>query len=372
MRVACLTLLLALGCALPPAAAQETSFRFVEHLSIADDEQAGAECLFAGPRHVATDAEGKIYVVDRNDQEIRVFSPSGAYRETLGSAGQGPGEFLGLSAIAIDQVSGDVVVADGRQRRFTVFSGKDRSPDTIPYQIEPLWIKQLHPVGQGMLVVGLGPDADPTRLRPTSMVHLVSSDLQSVRESTASSDDWWDFSEVFSLTQQRALRLSVADTNGDGFLLVPEYYSGTLYHYRKREGAWEMKEWPGREMDGEPITVYEDIDDPSVIPDPKALYSGQAGRFVVVAHRRSVGLFARADGSVVHFTYEKADSDGGSLWVELFDAEGQLVRTGRVEGYAEGASALGTRVLWKDADDQFYVVDRRDDFPVLRVVSLEG
>lgn len=370
----CLTLLflLAPGYILQPAAAQETTFRFVEHLSIGDDEQASAEYLFAGPRHVTTDAEGNIYVVDRNDQEIRVFSSSGTYLETLGSAGQGPGEFLGLSAIAIDQASGDVIVADGRQRRFTVFSGKERLPNTIPYQVEPFFIRQLHPMQQGMLVVGLGPDAEPTNLRPTPIVHLLSSDLQTVRESTAPTDDWWDFSEAFTLAQQRALRLTVAGTNSDEVLLVPQYYDGTLYHYSKRADAWEMGELRGREIDGAPITVYDDIDDPSTIPDPKALYSGVAGRFVVVVHRQSVGLFTRTDDSIVHFTYENDDTDGGSLWVELFDAEGQLVRTGRVEGYAEGASALGTRVLWKDATDRFYVVDGRGDFPVLRVVSLEG
>jgi len=200
---------------------------------------------------------------------------------------------------------------------------------------------------------------------------LLSSDLQSIRESTAPSDDWWDFSEAFTLTQQRWGRLAIAGTHNDGFLLVPEYYGGTLYHYSNREEVWDMEEWPGREMDGEPITVYEDIDDPSLIPDPKALYSELPNRFVVIVHRRSVGLFARSDGSIVHFTYEKNDTPDYSLWVELFDTEGQLVRTGRVEGYAEGASALGTRVLWKDVEDRFYVVDRRGDFPVLRVVTLE-
>jgi len=373
MVAVCLILLflLAPGYTLQPAAAQETTFRFVEHLSIGDDEQAGAEYLFSAPRHVATDTDGNIYVVDGRRPEIRVFSPAGTYIKTLGGPGQGPGEFTHFSAMAIDQASGDVIVADNREQRFTVFAAEDQSPRTIPYGPERVEIGHLTAIGSARLATGIPRSHVANVMKPTSVVHIFSNDLRSVIDWTAKSDTWWDFSKPFSASQQLSRMLLLAVVDDRTFLLVPDFYDGSIYRYQKEGGEWSVDRIDGRIVDGPPMTVYEDVDDLSQVPDPKIIASGPAGRFVVIAHRRSRGLFVRSDGSIVHFTYEKNDTPDYSLWVELFDTEGQLVRTGRVEGYAEGASALGTRVLWKDVEDRFYVVDRRGDFPVLRAMTLE-
>ena len=63
------------------------------------------------PLSVAVDPSGRIYVGDGDSGSVNVFDPGGHY---LFSLGQGPGEFLIPSDIAIAQVSGRIYVTDSK------------------------------------------------------------------------------------------------------------------------------------------------------------------------------------------------------------------------------------------------------------------
>lgn len=65
--------------------------------------------------------DGRIAVAAAGAQEVRVFSSSGEHEITLGRAGEGPGEFLGVGRVF--ELAGDSVAAfDGRLDRTTIFS----------------------------------------------------------------------------------------------------------------------------------------------------------------------------------------------------------------------------------------------------------
>ena len=66
---------------------------------------------FAGPRGVATDSDGNIYVGDSGNSRIQKFSPRGEFLASLGSAGNGDGELREPNGLAIDH-AGDIFVAD--------------------------------------------------------------------------------------------------------------------------------------------------------------------------------------------------------------------------------------------------------------------
>ena len=57
-----------------------------------------AEELFGGIASVAVDGAGNFIVADGQVGEIRIFDAGGLHVRTLGSAGEGPGEFRGLAA----------------------------------------------------------------------------------------------------------------------------------------------------------------------------------------------------------------------------------------------------------------------------------
>lgn len=66
--------------------------------------------------------DGGVAVANRGSSDVRVFGPDGAWRRTLGRAGEGPGEFAGVSWM--QTFDGDTIaVLDSELRRVTTFDG---------------------------------------------------------------------------------------------------------------------------------------------------------------------------------------------------------------------------------------------------------
>jgi hypothetical protein len=71
---------------------------------------------FNFPMSMVTDQAGNIYVLDNNNHRVVVFSSELKFLRQIGVVGQGPGELLNPTAMAISR-SGEVIVADGGNRR---------------------------------------------------------------------------------------------------------------------------------------------------------------------------------------------------------------------------------------------------------------
>jgi len=85
---------------------------------------------------IAVDSKGQIYVSDAQAQEVRVFSPSGEYRRTVGGPGSGPGE-LGRGASVVLLSPGDtLLVPDVNNRRINRFDPEGRSMGSVPLEPE--------------------------------------------------------------------------------------------------------------------------------------------------------------------------------------------------------------------------------------------
>jgi DNA-binding beta-propeller fold protein YncE len=94
---------------------------------------------FKNPRGIATDHEGRLFVVDSGYCRIQVFDGNGAFLAKWGSVGTEPGQFRGPWGIAIDR-AGLVYVTDAGNSRVQVFTRNGRfvrawgSPGTAPGQ----------------------------------------------------------------------------------------------------------------------------------------------------------------------------------------------------------------------------------------------
>jgi DNA-binding beta-propeller fold protein YncE len=82
------------------------------------DGEPGA---FWGPRDVALDAGGRVYVADTGNKRVQVFSPEGEFVAQWGGGGVIPGRFEEPTGLAIGQ-EGDIYVADTWNRRVQKFS----------------------------------------------------------------------------------------------------------------------------------------------------------------------------------------------------------------------------------------------------------
>ena len=81
---------------------------------------------------IDADEEGRIYVLDQQAQEVRVFGADGAYLHTIGRAGSGPGE-IGPGAMALLFGRGDtLLVVEGGLMRVSRFLADGTAVGSFP------------------------------------------------------------------------------------------------------------------------------------------------------------------------------------------------------------------------------------------------
>lgn len=153
----------------PPTGAQGTP-RLVEVLRIGSLD--GTCDAFGDVNSLAVDADGRIYVADRQASAIRVFSPRGVCVRTFGRSGEGPGEFRWLAGITW-QPPGYLWAIDAIRDRFTVFDSLGTVLATHPLELGrsaslpwPMWVdaeRSLHlwlPSSRSIVKYGVGPGLD--------------------------------------------------------------------------------------------------------------------------------------------------------------------------------------------------------------------
>jgi uncharacterized protein (TIGR03663 family) len=116
---------------------------------------------FWGPRDVAVDAQGRVYVADTGNKRVRVYDANGSYLRDLGSGGSAEGQLDEPSGLAVHP-DGRVFVADTWNRRISVFSGDGAFLYAFPVRA---WYEDLGnrpylalDIEQGLLYIG-DPDA---------------------------------------------------------------------------------------------------------------------------------------------------------------------------------------------------------------------
>jgi hypothetical protein len=97
---------------------EATAWRLVPERVIGEVEGPPSH-VFSSIAGLEVGDDGRIYVLDRQASELRIFAPDGAHLRTVGRSGRGPGEYLnanGLGWLAPDSL----VVIDQRGARYSV------------------------------------------------------------------------------------------------------------------------------------------------------------------------------------------------------------------------------------------------------------
>lgn len=98
---------------------ETTAWHLEEDLRIGTVEGTGPD-LFGEITDLAVDGYGRIYVLEGQAQEIRVFNPDGSFLRTIGRKGGGPGEFKRAAGLRWDP-QGNLWVIDSGNARYSVF-----------------------------------------------------------------------------------------------------------------------------------------------------------------------------------------------------------------------------------------------------------
>jgi len=98
-------------------------------LEIGNDEDPNYQ--FYSVAGIALDSEQNIYVLDSGNHRVQKFDKDGHYLLTIGCEGEGPGEFLRLSSVFIDDR--DTVYLSDR-RRIQIFDGEGIYKDSLTFE----------------------------------------------------------------------------------------------------------------------------------------------------------------------------------------------------------------------------------------------
>ena len=80
-----------------------------------------ADGQFHGPSGLSIDANDNIYVTDKNNNRVQIFSNDGQFIGKFGVAGAGDGQLNGPEGVGVDKDTGTVYVADTGNTRIQVF-----------------------------------------------------------------------------------------------------------------------------------------------------------------------------------------------------------------------------------------------------------
>ncbi len=106
----------------------KVSLEFIR--TVGDIESADDNILFYMPTAMAFDEEGHIYVLDSGNHRIQKFNADGTFVATIGSQGQGPGEFQYPQSIDVDS-KGMLYVSESMNRRIQILTPEGEEQKTI-------------------------------------------------------------------------------------------------------------------------------------------------------------------------------------------------------------------------------------------------
>lgn len=95
-------------------------WRVIEELRIGALEGNGPD-VFGNIKDFVVDGAGRMYIVDGQASEVRVFDRDGAFQYTVGGQGEGPGEFRGIWGVTLAP-DGKLWVIDNSLGRWSIFT----------------------------------------------------------------------------------------------------------------------------------------------------------------------------------------------------------------------------------------------------------
>ena len=102
-----------------PDAERTARIELVEDLVIGGGSN-NPDYMFYGARAIEVDGEGRIYVLDTGNSRVQVFDSKGEFLRSIGRKGQGPGEFMHPSVMALR--GGRLFVGDFNTARVSVWT----------------------------------------------------------------------------------------------------------------------------------------------------------------------------------------------------------------------------------------------------------
>ena len=328
----------------------------LEHVqSIGDGDSLSVSQLLLFPSRVALSlTSDTLFVADLKSMTIKAFANSGKYLFEVGSAGQGPNEFLSFQGLAVSS-EGELVVVDGRNNRITKFKFGN-SPSKVSFEKPFHGDAELLVLPDRVITVNYDWKLDSDQ---DAILKTYSKDFSVVETSLAS------YSEVVGDTRPEASSYttynlgSLAKTS-DGFVYAPGLYDGKIFKFGfEEDGSINNFQIIGKKLSSSNLTAVGGDHNSS---NSDFLIRTQGKSWGALIHSSDRGFAVTKNGSIVHF-YQVDKNDKRVIIAELFNSSGELMSTTELLSSENNSSGVGS-VPWivggYDAKtEHLYVLVRR-------------
>jgi len=289
------------------------------------------EDAFGRVSGVAVDSRGRWIILDGGFGIVRIYHPDSLTLTDFGSKGEGPGEFLQPSAIAVDSQDRIFVASQGRISLFSPYGAFIES-----FKPERLVVTFSMGASQrGVYFVSF--DAPSER-----MVHC----YNPKHEWVASFSNAWSTEMKIEPSRQLMLCSGAIDIDTKGNVWYTDFFR---YQLRKFSPTGDLLMTVTRENDHVKQPVYEPIPNGERVSAPGGM----------------MRLLALPDGRVLTASFKYLDSEAkkARTFVDLFDADGKLLTTWTRDELL--------RVQCVDAKGRLYAVVDRECPQVVKLEMVE-
>jgi hypothetical protein len=321
--------------------------------------------IFRSPQEIHVDSQNNFYVRDENSAEIKVFNPQGKYLRTIGGKGKGPGEFLDISCITINNED-ELIVFDRELWRLTGYK---------TYGID-CHIYNDFKIGELYFIQQLNKNEYITR---NFTEHSVSKNVFSVYSADFTTI-YYTFGET-SLFADRDDKFLSAYNYMNHYTLVVDslnvitsnvLYDGYIIWFTKREDGWTSKEVEGSESEmksytaGTEKSIMKRLD--SKDGKTRLMMSGPTGTFYNIINNAGAGLHFYKNHKLNFILTTKRD--GCKFSVDIFKLSKEFVVNHVLEDYKKSVPLLSTKVLCVDNENYFYLTLHEQGMPSIKKIKL--
>lgn len=356
--------------------AQNINIKFKQRLILGNDESAAEEYLFQYPSYLRTDSKRNIYIVEALQQKIRVFNRDGKFIKYIGKNGQGPGEMLNVSAIAIDH-NDDLIVVDGMNRRFTRFTELGDKNETFPLPVNRFaGTREIIPIDEQNLLlyyVYKAPENEGRVQANEKIFHLFSPSDFTYKKSFCNVDPIWDVSRPFVYTLPGSRDRLDINFRSNKLFFSSKFYEGTLFLAEWINNELKIKPIKSGKKYGEAFKLLDFSDYPNRNYPSHYLIASHYEKFLLHIRTRSKGLAVFKNGIIAHFVLTYQSKEHYELGVEFFDKDCNFIEYQKIEEQIIDllADKFIHHIMWQDPGTVIYALSVLNGFNVIRVLEVE-
>jgi len=348
LTIACFV---AAGCTPATGETELAEWEAVPELHLGGEEEGPLS--FSDIRSLAVDAEGRIYLLEAKEQEVRVFGPDGMLLRTIGRKGQGPGEFEQANGVALTP-DGAVWVYSPATRRLLQFTG---AGEFIRTHLPPansygwMWLGAMDSVGRLYDIQSMRIDTSRVQRLVRTDLRTASSDTLPLPECPITGPGFYSFPQGSMAIPFGSARLLQVDSRGT--IWCGDTRDLRLYGYR-----------PGETEPARRLTA-------SLAPAPVTVAERDTALAQIERFKKQAGE-ADLDYSLIGATKPIVEGvstdDIGRAWVRARTAAGFQLIVFNVEGRAVGRVPLPREPLRYGplvvrGDRVYFVAVDADDVP---------